>query len=156
MYFTDFEWFFCCILLPMLLCCKFVIGENHALFGVTFLSLKLDGVKKMPFASRPLWPLTAAQPQSCCHSGYRKASKYWPGQGVHRGRTRIWILRSYHTRKSQDVFSKQQEWKKSKTNLAFIVSVLGQEEGYKVKYTPSPEADLEGKTEGSPEGEGVY
>ena len=33
-----------------------------------------------------------------------------------------------------------------------IVSGLGQEEGYTVKYTPSPE----GVSEGTPEGEGVY
>ena len=38
------------------------------------------------------------------------------------------------------------------------VSVLGQEEGYMVKYTPPPEGVPEGeaKPEGTPEGGGVY
>ena len=37
-----------------------------------------------------------------------------------------------------------------------IVSVLGREEQYTVKYTPLPETVLRVKPEGTPEGEGVY
>ena len=36
--------------------------------------------------------------------------------------------------------------------ILYTVSVLGQEEGYTVKYTPLPE----GVPEGTPEGKGVY
>ena len=38
------------------------------------------------------------------------------------------------------------------SKFSCTVSVLGREEGYSVKYTPSPE----GVPEGTPEGEGVY
>ena len=40
---------FICILVLTLLCCKFGIAKNHALFGVHFLALNLGGVKKMIF-----------------------------------------------------------------------------------------------------------
>ena len=41
---------FYCILLLTLLCHKVGIAKNHALFGVKFVSLHLDGVKKMTFS----------------------------------------------------------------------------------------------------------
>ena len=40
--------------------------------------------------------------------------------------------------------------------LQCTISVLGQEEGYTVKNTPSPEGVPEAKPKGTPEGEGVY
>ena len=42
------------------------------------------------------------------------------------------------------------------TQRRYIVSVLGREEGYTVKYTPSPEGVPEGEAQGNSEGEGVY
>ena len=41
-------------------------------------------------------------------------------------------------------------------NSGYTVSVLGRDEGYTVKYTPSPEGVPEGEAEGTLEGEGVY
>ena len=50
MCFNDYELFFC-ILLLMLLCCKFGIAENQAFFWVTFSALNLDSVKKITFCN---------------------------------------------------------------------------------------------------------
>ena len=36
------------------------------------------------------------------------------------------------------------------------VSVLGQDEGYTVKYNPLPEGVPEGKAQGTPEGKGLF
>ena len=38
----------------------------------------------------------------------------------------------------------------------YIVSVLGSEEGYTIKYIPSPEGVSKGKVQQTSEGKGVY
>ena len=38
----------------------------------------------------------------------------------------------------------------------YIVSVLGQDKGCTVKFTPSPEGVPKAKPEGTPEGKGMY
>ena len=44
----------------------------------------------------------------------------------------------------------------SKHSDTFIVSVLGQDEGYTFKYNPLSEGVPEGEARGTPEGKGLY